>query len=182
MIRRKFRLVSPPVFAPLIAILLGVIVAPAYPDEGKGAITVTCDAESDFIEIRLHIYWNQDLYAFVAKYPDHAGNDGPAFITLLDSVGDSYRKTCTTISRTVVATLQSVDILSVTENGVAIAVRRINGPFFEGNFDYRIRSSKARSWEECIPEDWVTFDGKVRCGPLTESKTANPTEVADQWK
>lgn len=166
----------------LFASLLSVVATPARADVGAGALTITCDAETDFVGVRLHIVWNEDLDSFLAQNPSRSRMAKPAFTILLDSIGDSYKRTCKTKSRVVVTTIQHGQELSVTENGATVAQRHIDSMWFSLDFEHRLQSRKSRSWEECINDVYGSFNGKVRCGPVTSSVSTNPKEIEGKWK
>jgi len=166
----------------LVASLLSVIATPANAGVGAGALTITCDAETDFVEVRLHIIWNEDLESFLAQNPSRSRTAKPTFTILLDSIGESYKRTCKTKSRVVVAAIQYGQELSVAENGAAVAQRHIDSMWFSLDFEHRLQSTKSRLWQECINDVYGSFNGKVRCGPVTSSASTNPNEIQDKWK
>jgi hypothetical protein len=165
-----------------VVLLLTVVATEACADVGAGAITITCDAAHDFVEVRLHILWNEELESFRAQHPQGTSAAGSNYTTLLEGLGQSYQRSCKTESRVVVATLQGVETLSVTENDVAVATRRIDPMWFTADFEHRLRSTESQSWEECINDKYASFNGKLRCGPITSSTSTSPEEIKERWK
>jgi len=150
---------------------------PAHADYGYRAIWLVCDSRKDYIEVRPFILWNEELDAYIEKYPAGVAADGTKHTTVFLDNDTSYSRECLTSARRVEVAIGTRDTLTITENDKLVTVKEINYVWFASGQEYRLRSDVSMKWQECSGASEGAFGHPLECGNLTKSRTTNEDDI-----
>jgi hypothetical protein len=169
----------------MVGLALGLAIfaiGPVRADSGSRAIWLVCDANKNYVEVRLFILWNEDLDAYLANHPSGIAEDGTKQTTVFEDTDRSYYRECLAGNRRVEVSVDQMDTLKITENKKPVAVKKIDYVWFAGGQEYVLKSSALSKWMECTGGIDGSVEPPLECRGLTNSETTNSEDIRANWK
>lgn len=165
-----------------LACLVMLSSTPLLADSGVRAVWVVCDPATNEVEVRLFILWNEDLEAYLKRYPSGFSDVGPKSTKVFISGAGAYSRNCDIDGRRVEIAIDNQDTLTLAENGHSVATRAIDYVWFASGQDYRLKSSDLGQWQECTGAIDGAVGHALECRGLTNAKTTNQEDIEAFWK
>lgn len=154
----------------------------AFADYGQKAIWMVCDANKNYVEVRLFILWNEELEAYLANHPSGIAKEGKKQTTVFLDAKKHYSIGCVAGGRHVSVSVDQMNTLTINENKKPVAVKTIDYVWFASGQEYIIKSNSSSNWMECTGGIDGSLEPPLECRKLTNSNTTNSEDIKAHWK